>query len=482
MSTRATLIPLSKTFLGDRVALALGLLAAGFGTAFVLAHWSFAVLCGIVVVLLAAAENERFLLVLVFLIPINWIAALSFPLVGDTGRLDVATTVRLLAVGGFLGGRLLRDRLRFSEMRKVTLTRMSLLLAGVAFASLVLGGYGLTYDSVKAIVRLLSYIGFYLLLLVWMDSEARLRKVALTILGSTLFAACFGILQELIGGYTSFWLFLNPPSEWFVPMDYRAPSFFANCNFFAGYLNLVLPFSIGCWVVGEGRWKRLGAWTTGLGTVALLCTQSLGGIVAFGGIVILAILCFAGDWKKKLTLLVTLCVLAAGFYFGKAVLNPAHEGQGFSYDQAIRLVLWGIAGDFFRQSPLLGVGWGNFTALYGSYVTDISWIPAGQFEVHNIYLQLLAETGLIGFGTFFLMIYRAVQQGLRQLHRYVEGFDKALAFGVLGAILAVLLHGLVDFFFLVSPQFGTLFWVLLALLVASGRKLGGTLARVQAVG
>jgi O-antigen ligase len=202
-----------------------------------------------------------------------------------------------------------------------------------------------------------------------------------------------------------------------------------------------------------------------------VCTQSLGGLVSFGGVVVLAILCFAGNRKKKLALLGAVCALAVVFYFAKGILNPAHEGAGFAYDQSIRLVLWGIAWNFFTGSPLLGVGWGNFSALYGSYVTDISWIPAGQFEVHNIYLQLLAETGLAGFSAFFLLIFRAVLQAFSQLRCSVHTLEKALAFGVLGAILTVLLHGFVDFFFQVSPQFGTLFWVLLALLVVSDKTV-----------
>jgi hypothetical protein len=54
-----------------------------------------------------------------------------------------------------------------------------------------------------------------------------------------------------------------------------------------------------------------------------------------------------------------------------------------------------------------------------------------------------------------------------------------LAFGVLGAIVTVLLHGFVDFFFQVSPQFGTLFWVLLALLVVSCKTVREPSAREQ---
>jgi O-antigen ligase len=351
----------------------------------------------------------------------------------------------------------------------------------VGIAPALLGIENLTRESARALWTLFTSVGFYFVILSWADSPHRIRRIFQALFFSTIVTAAFAILQEIVGDYTSFWLFLHPSQDWFAPMEYRAPSFFANCNFLASYLNLVLPFSLACWVLGEGRWKRLGAWTTGLGVVALLCTQSLGGLVSFGGLILLAILCFAENWKKQLGLLAAVCALAIGFYFAKETLNPAHEGIGFVYDQAIRFVLWGIAWDFFRHYPILGVGWGNFVALYGPYVANISWIPAGKFEVHSIYLQLLAETGLVGFGTFSLVIFRAVQQALRQLRSSVHTLDKALAFGVLGAILTVLLHGFVDFFFQVSPQFSTVFWVLLALLVVSVKTVQEGSAGEQAL-
>ena len=121
----------------------------------------------------------------------------------------------------------------------------------------------------------------------------------------------------------------------------------------------------------------------------------------------------------------------------------------------------------------MGVGWGNFVLLYGSDLSSFSaLIPPGVFEVHNIYLQLLAETGLVGFVAFFYLVVQSWRQARRQLRSSLDFLDAALAFGVLGALLSVLVHGFVDFLFQVSPQFGTLFWVLLALLVASAELQG----------
>lgn len=456
-----------------RAEVTIGAFAAGAVAAFLSAHWTMVVLGGVAVLTLSFVESERFLLLAIFLLPLEW------TLSGDVPVRDVPVVFRSLVIVGFIAGRLVRGQLRTRETLRPALTRISLLFLCAVTVPVLFRVGGLTRESVRALWTLFTCVGFYFVILSWVDSPQRARRILRVLLISTIVTAVFAAFQEIIGDYTSLWLFLNPPPEWVGLMEGRAPSFFANPNFLAGYLNLIIPFSLASWVIGAGRWRRLGAWTTVLGVVALLCTQSLGGLISFAAIVVLTILCFAGNGKKKLALLAAVCIVAAGFYSASGILNPSHEGQAFAYDQSIRLVLWGIAWDFFTGSPVFGVGWGNFNALYGPYVANISWVPAGQFEVHNIYLQLLSETGLIGFASFFWLIFRAGQQAFRQLLCSVDAVDKALAFGVLGAILTVLLHGFVDFFFQVSPQFGTLFWVLLALLVARGQELGETSAGAQ---
>jgi O-antigen ligase len=123
------------------------------------------------------------------------------------------------------------------------------------------------------------------------------------------------------------------------------------------------------------------------------------------------------------------------------------------------------------MSPVFGVGYGNYVELYGSYIS-VSWIPKGILGVHNTYLQFLTETGLVGFTAFAFLIFRAARQAFRQMYLSISGFDRALAFGTLGAILTILVQGCVDFLFGVSSQFGTLFWMWLALLVVSARTQG----------
>jgi len=453
------------------MALAFGVAGASLAALFVDVHSSIAIVGAFAIFVLSALESERFLLLTIFLLPVGWFASVGLVLHGagaQFARFDMATAARLLVVAGFFTGRLWRGQLGARRLLEPSLTRGSLAIGVVALISVLFSATGLTHGSTVAGVWLASYLGFYFFVLDWVNSRARLQKVLAAVLASTVVVGAFGVLQEIVGGYTTFWLYLNQPADDFKAWDNRVTSFLNYSNSLAGYLNLVLPLALACCVLGKGKWKKLGAWALGLGFIALLCTQSVGGLVAFGCVLVLAIFCLVRGWRRRLFLLVGLCVLALGFYLVREVLNPVHVGQAVSYDAATRVLLWGVAWDLFVHSPILGVGWGNFVELYGPYLASFSFIPPGVFAVHNIYLQFLTETGLVGFAGFSSLIFLATREAWHQMVAAGDGIDRALSFGVLGALATVLVHGFVDFLFGVSPPFGTLFWTLLALLAANG--------------
>lgn len=68
-----------------------------------------------------------------------------------------------------------------------------------------------------------------------------------------------------------------------------------------------------------------------------------------------------------------------------------------------REVFWTYAMEMFRRSPLLGEGFLSFN----SYVNSRGFLYYGEpwrFQAHNVYLQLLAELGLIGLLLFIGML------------------------------------------------------------------------------
>lgn len=87
----------------------------------------------------------------------------------------------------------------------------------------------------------------------------------------------------------------------------------------------------------------------------------------------------------------------------------------------------------FLRNPLLGIGWGNFRTTTAGNATY-----SAELDTHNIYLQLLCETGIIGFVFFilvFILFWRAAQKDYCTLMRTPEGqaspWRKALYFSLL---------------------------------------------------
>ncbi len=77
-----------------------------------------------------------------------------------------------------------------------------------------------------------------------------------------------------------------------------------------------------------------------------------------------------------------------------------------------RLVFWGVALNLFRQRPLLGIGWANYRTIMQSFT---GYNRAAH--VHNIYIQLLCETGLVGTAFFLAFFFSALKRTIKNFIR-----------------------------------------------------------------
>lgn len=447
---------------GHKTALAIALTAAAAVALFMWVPWTLAVIGAVTVLVLSAIENEAFLLLIIFLFPLGWVLPVGIPI------RNVPIILRWLVVIGFFTGRLLRGQSHLGDLFRPLVSRASLLFFCAAIVPTLMGMGQLTYPFVRKAYDLGIFVGFYFLILAWVDSRERLHKVSWTILCSTATTAGFALYQQVVGGYTSLWYFLYPPDNSFPDSSFedwsgRSASFLHHPNLLAAYLNIVLPFALACYLLGRGKWKKAGACTFGMGLLALLSTQSIGGIVAFVAILALAIFRFIQSRKKQLVFFVAMGVLLFASYSVREVLNPAHTEEYIGSDVVTRYLLWSTAWGEFTQSPVFGVGWGNFAAPFGWDIPDLP----GLLGAHNLWLQVLAETGLVGFLALCYLLRQGWKEAMNRWRSSNDFLELALAFGVLGALVSLMTHGFVDF--PLDEQIASLFWVIMGLLVASGR-------------
>ena len=145
-----------------------------------------------------------------------------------------------------------------------------------------------------------------------------------------------------------------------------------------------------------------------------------------------------------------------------------------------RLMLWSTALGMIRERPGLGHGPGVFRREARAY-----WPPApggvlgGRIphRVHNDYLEMAAELGLLTLGGFIWLSVAVLRRGMRQLGRHVREGDedsralRVLLGGALAAIAGMLVHSFVSFG-LHSPASGALFWMALGLAAGLSKAVG----------
>lgn len=127
-----------------------------------------------------------------------------------------------------------------------------------------------------------------------------------------------------------------------------------------------------------------------------------------------------------------------------------------------------IALKMIKKTPLFGVGYHNFVERMPQYSAQpLEWWQLQP--AHNIYILALAEVGVFGFLCLIIAILTLVIFAIYRLrsrwHRLSD--DAQIAFsGILCAVIALLIIGMLDHYLWDIQQGMLLFWLLMGMLAA----------------
>ena len=159
---------------------------------------------------------------------------------------------------------------------------------------------------------------------------------------------------------------------------------------------------------GSRRTRQLAAAVAAVDLAAFALTQSRGGIVGLAVALLVAVVVAGRARARIVALLLALLAGSLGYYLG---YRPAHvfdsdQRGGLNGVSSGRLDLWRVAFRIFEGHPIGGVGLGNYPnggALLRNAdlnLTIVRQIVTEHLVVHDTYLQMAAELGLIGLGLF----------------------------------------------------------------------------------
>ena len=126
-----------------------------------------------------------------------------------------------------------------------------------------------------------------------------------------------------------------------------------------------------------------------------------------------------------------------------------------------RMYLWTAALHMVQVHPLLGVGPDNFRHFYGAELGLETWDE--RVQANNLYLEILADLGIVGLAAFAWVIARPVTVSVRLFRSPAQQPAAYLRLGAGAALVAFLVHGLADSFLAFTPT-ALLLWMMLGLL------------------
>ena len=359
--------------------------------------------------------------------------------------------------------------------RAVTIPHSPLLLPLLFFLSVALLSL---WDAVElptyGVPEFVKWVQVALLLIVVQDL---LQPRALPWLIGGLLAVA---LAQVGIGFWQFALWEDAPENFRLTLlgreFHRAYGTFEQPNPFAGFLGISLSLAFGgLWSAIVGWWEagvepdrralRAFGWAIGAGAVVaalalgLLMSWSRGGWLGFAAAAVVMALALPRKAVWGIALVALLIVGALGAT-AVDVLPDALVARLTDFVEYIelddvrgvrindanfavieRLAHWQAALGMFRSNFWTGVGIGCYEPAYAAFAL-IDWEePLGH--AHNFYLNIAAETGLLGTITY-LSFWGVVFWQTWRVTRRAEGLHRGIGIGFLGAWTHLSVHHLFD--------------------------------------
>lgn len=303
----------------------------------------------------------------------------------------------------------------------------------IAYALVVLGSVFYASDFTIALDSVVNFLkdGIITIIMVFLINQfATFRKVIWALLAAGIFLGTISVYQGLTGQYDSeFWGFgrsgfLNIVGS---TEGNRATGPMGDPNYYAQLMLVLIPIAMNQFVNGK-HWliRGLAGWATFATVMTVIFTYSRGAVVA---LIIMGIFAMLHRPPRIVDLVlgaVLLSVLLAfipsnytervatifDVFGGRNNIRDEVSFRGRASENVVALLM-------FRDHPILGVGVNNYPLYYQQYSRTLGLDPrAENRQAHNLFLQVAAESGLVGilvYGSILWAVLKGMHDSWRKL-------------------------------------------------------------------
>ena len=283
----------------------------------------------------------------------------------------------------------------------------------------------------------------FIMLISVLYKKLHVKKAIMALIFSGLFLSVIALWQVVTHNY--------------ITIDNRASGLFESANYLSLYLVPIIVLSFGFVLSLKSKLKWSWSMLIILMIAALYFTFSYSGwigLIVGVGILMLMLLPF---WPT---------IIGIGGIGLIGVLsqlnNPKFQQMLDIVDRSsssVRLQVWQSAILMLKENYLLGIGLGLFEKKYPNFASRLFNPPLEpvMLHAHNIFLHSWLNLGLIGFVGFVWLLINF----FKNIYQAIKKQKTKLNISVMAAMIALLVHGLVD-----TPYWkndlAILFWVILA--------------------
>jgi O-antigen ligase/tetratricopeptide (TPR) repeat protein len=330
------------------------------------------------------------------------------------------------------------------------------------------------------------------------------RRMLRVILAMGFVIALIGLIEQVTWNGKLLWFFV--PYDWGHPlMDAatrtRAP--FVNPDHFAGYLAMILPLALASTVYPSIVTASRPSLTTRIVCavasfvifVAMLLSLSRAGwmsIVLGPAIMFMLVTPSRRASDEPVStparvggLRLALGALAIGLALTLVVVGPDartatterfHDSLAETDTFSGRITAWRGGAQIVRDFPIVGIGLGDWPEIFARYQPP-PWTELFFSEAHNDYIQLIAETGLIGAAFLLWFAWTAIRE-LRSRRLSLAPQVVPVFAAIVGGSVSMCVIELFDFDLRI-PALAFLFAVMIGLAIRLTGVSGGSASGIR---